>query len=123
MKKNTDLRFPLALGAALALFSSAQAQPFEGNGPPEIILHRPNPSTGFAPTTGSNSKINPTISYHGGPVIGTPNVYVIWYGLWTISQQSIIIGFLNSIGGSPYFNINTTYPSSSIGISGLVTYS
>jgi len=123
MKTNLGLRFTLALAAVFAVFGSLQAQPFEAGGPPEIILHRPNPSTGFAPTAGSNNKINPTISYHGGPVIGTPNVYVIWYGLWTPNQQLIITDFLHSIGGSPYFNINTTYASSSIGISGLVTYS
>src|SRR6266480_570710 len=109
MKTSFDMRFPLALSAAFAILCSAPAQPFEKGGPPEIIKHRPNPSTGFAPTAGSNNKINPTISYHGGPVIGTPNVYVIWYGLWTVNQQWIITDFLNSIGGSPYFDINTTY--------------
>jgi len=118
-----DLRFPCTLAAVFAVFSSAEAQRFEGGGPPEIILHPPNRSTGFAPTTGSNSKINPTISYHGGPVIGAPNVYVIWYGAWTDNQKLIITDFLNSIGGSPYFNVNTTYSISSTPINGLVTYS
>src|SRR5438034_11681249 len=118
MKTNFDLRFPLALAAVFAVFGSALAQPFEGGGPPEIILHRPNPSTGFAPTAGSNGKINPAISYHGGPVIATPNVYVIWYGVWIANQQLIITDFLNSIGGSPYFNINTTYSISSTTING-----
>ena len=123
MKTSFDMRFPLALSAAFAILCSAPAQPFEKGGPPEIIKHRPNPSTGFAPTAGSNNKMNPTISYHGGPVIGTPNVYVIWYGLWTFNQQWIITDFLNSIGGSPYFDINTTYSIASTPISGLVTYS
>lgn len=118
MKQLLHVSFAAAFVAASGSFGSAQAQPSEGGGPPEIILHRRNPSPGFA-TVGSNSKVSPAIAYHGGPVIGTPNVYVIWYGAWTANQQLIITDFLHSIGGSPYFNINTTYPP----ISGLVNYS
>jgi len=51
------------------------------------------------------------ISYHGGPVMtATKNVYYIWYGNWSgNSATSILTDLANSIGGSPYFNINTTY--------------
>lgn len=51
------------------------------------------------------------ISYHGGPVMNAPiNAYVIWYGNWgTDSATTILPDFLRGIGGSPYFNINTTY--------------
>jgi hypothetical protein len=51
------------------------------------------------------------ITYHGGPVMtsGT-NVYYIWYGNWSgNSAPSILTTLGSSIGGSPYFNINTTY--------------
>jgi hypothetical protein len=51
------------------------------------------------------------ISYHGGPVLlGTPNVYFIWYGNWgTNSANTILTNFISHEGGSPYYNINTTY--------------
>ncbi|HWR13236.1 MAG TPA: hypothetical protein VN577_00295 [Terriglobales bacterium] len=51
------------------------------------------------------------ISYHGGPVmLGTVNVYYIWYGNWSgNSATSILTDFIQNIGGSPYYNINTTY--------------
>jgi hypothetical protein len=51
------------------------------------------------------------INYHGGPLIlGGTNVYYIWYGNWSgNSATNILTDFAGSIGGSPYFNINTTY--------------
>ncbi len=51
------------------------------------------------------------INYHGGPVLlGTTNVYYIWYGNWSgNSAVAILTDFANTIGGSQYFNINTTY--------------
>ena len=60
---------------------------------------------GFA-RTGTNG-----ISYHGGPVmLGTTNVYFIWYGNWSGNTATTILpDFIGNLGGSPYFNINTTY--------------
>jgi hypothetical protein len=51
------------------------------------------------------------ISYHGGPVVlGTPNIYFIWYGNWSGNNATTILAdWANGIGGSAYYNINSTY--------------
>jgi hypothetical protein len=58
------------------------------------------------PGSGTNG-----ISYHGGPLIlGTVDVYYIWYGNWSgNSATTILTDLAGSLGGSPYYNINTTY--------------
>src|SRR5437660_10041906 len=66
---------------------------------------------------------DPGIYYHGGPVILAQKVAVIYWASGTIypggpapgsngagSADGSLIGFfLNHLGGSPYYNINTTY--------------
>src|SRR5262245_32220250 len=51
------------------------------------------------------------IAYRGGPVMtGVVKVYYIWYGTWNGNTAPLILENLaQSIGGSPYYNINTTY--------------
>jgi Phosphate-induced protein 1 conserved region len=53
------------------------------------------------------------ITQHGGPVmLGTTNVYYIWYGNWAgNSGVQILTDFMNNLGGSPWYNIITTYTS------------
>jgi hypothetical protein len=37
-------------------------------------------------------------------------MYYIWYGTaWDTSSKNLLVNLGNNIGGSPYFNINTTY--------------
>jgi hypothetical protein len=48
--------------------------------------------------------------YHHGPVMtGTTNVYFIWYGTWTAIEKALVDKFVQNIGGTPYYDINTTY--------------
>lgn len=51
-----------------------------------------------------------TILYHGGPVmIASTNLYVVYYGAFTANQHAILDTFLENLGGSPAFNVNTEY--------------
>src|SRR5438270_13488873 len=65
----------------------------------ETLTHAKNAAGGG----GSNT----TMMFHGGPVIlGTVNVYYIWYGNWSGNNAtSILTDLAANIGGSPYFNI------------------
>ncbi|HEX9102724.1 MAG TPA: hypothetical protein VF997_10995, partial [Polyangia bacterium] len=65
------------------------------------------------------------ISYHGGPVmLGTVNIYYIWYGSWAgNSATTILTNFISNLGGSAYEHINTTYyDGSNTHVSGLLNY-
>jgi hypothetical protein len=66
---------------------------------------------GKAKKGGGGPGPTPNIVSHGGPVmLGVTNVYYIWYGDWSNNTApAILTDFAKSIGGSPYFNINTTY--------------
>jgi hypothetical protein len=60
------------------------------------------------------------ILYHNGQVmIGSSNLYIIWYGCWDStcagdsSARSILEDFAYHVGSSPYFQINAGYPNES----------
>ncbi|HVG21263.1 MAG TPA: hypothetical protein VNI02_19625 [Blastocatellia bacterium] len=110
------------------------------------IIHRINPhgadrtvrAKGFtaadAPsgrvlTQGSTGVATPNMTYHGGPLISTPVVYLIWYGNWnqtngadTPAAQAVVRDFVRSIGGSPYYRLNTTASAGGFTITGNVTF-
>ena len=72
------------------------------------------------PKSGGNG-----ISYHGGPLLtGAPNIYYIWYGNWSgNSATSILTDLAQNIGGSSYYNINTTYYNgSNVHVSNVANY-
>src|SRR5437660_7313646 len=75
--------------------------------------------------SGKQGPNNTGIFYHGGPLIlGGTNVYYIWYGDWSgNSATTILTDLAGNIGGSPYFNINTTYSNgSNVHVSNSVSY-
>ena len=48
--------------------------------------------------------------YRNNPImLGTIPIYIIWYGTWTSSKQTIVRDFLNSLSNSNWLNIQTTY--------------
>jgi hypothetical protein len=85
-------------------------------------------SGGSGSTGGTTSS---GIFYHGGPLMtaATTNVYYIWYGSWDgNSAVPILTDLASTIGGSPYYNINTSYtdgagkrPSNSVSYAGSTT--
>lgn len=77
---------------------------------------RPKNSAVKSTSQSSTSQPNPTyngIDYHGGPVMNDPhgvNVYLIWYGNWSNdTQPAIVTDFVKRLGGTAYFNINSSY--------------
>src|SRR5436190_5006544 len=136
----------LAVLAAVCLFRASQllnpAHAQNGGGP---VVHRVNPESlpdngpetnrgnrpgiGDALTTGGTGVVTPAITYHGGALIQTPSIYIIWYGNWNQSNgsdtpagQQIVRDFAGSIGGSPYFLLNTSYSTGGYNITGNVTF-
>ena len=56
----------------------------------------------------------PVILYHGGPVMVSPkDLYVIYYGSFTSTQHAILDNFLQNLGGSGAFNVNSEYSDAS----------
>ena len=81
---------------------------------------------GHAPNGGAKATGN-GIFYHGGPVmLGTVKAFYIWYGSWPTGAgtvQDVLTDFASNIGGSPYYNINTTYYNgSNVHLSNSVTF-
>src|SRR5262245_42960596 len=129
MKKFFHLSLAVSLLLILGVFTATNAQT-EGQGAPEIIKHGANPhDIGSAPTAGGTGVVTPAITYHNGPLITTPTIYYIFYGNWNQANgsddangQQILRDFANGIGGSPYFDLNTTYSTSSYTITGNVVF-
>ncbi len=87
-----------------------------------IMLTRDGYAQAFA-RTGALKSSGTGIYYHGGPIIYTPRIAAIYWASSTIynggptpgttgsgSQDGSLVGFfMRNLGGSPYWNINTTY--------------
>lgn len=64
------------------------------------------------------------IYYGGGPIMGgSTNVYVIFYGTWPTKSVGIINGYLQHLGGTHQYKVNTTYSdTTSTHIQNIVNY-
>lgn len=89
-------------------------------------------SNSTSPTLAFDSTAT-NLPYNGGPVmLGTVNLYFIWYGDWANSNPDAVFlleNLADNIGGSDYWNIQTTYfdsngnnPSNSVLFQGSVAY-
>jgi hypothetical protein len=97
----------LSMGAACAGTVNESAVVFLPDGKGGHVI---DPSALPADGSKQNAK---KIQYRGGPLLNSPNgvnVYYIWYGNWSADQSpAILADFAQHLGGSPYWNINTTY--------------
>ena len=120
MKRSIAIFVGLIMLALISVFSVAfsQGQSQELADSPKVIARSRN-NNGEQPTgpakTGNAKPGSNGITYHGGPLLGVVGgppltAYYIWYGNWSgNSATTILTDFAQNIGGSPYFNINTTY--------------
>ncbi len=90
---------------------------------PRLHLMLPRGQVRAGPLRGGAAEVDNGIYYHGGPVILAQKVAAIYWSSRTIyaggpapgttgpgSADGSLIGyFLNNLGGSPYYDINTTY--------------
>ena len=90
-------------------------------------LFGPTLRGGRAATTGGTTSTTALVN-HGGPVMNTPKIYIIWYGNWnqtngsdTPAGQQIVRDWAANIGNSAHFRLNSSYPPTN-SISGLVSF-
>jgi hypothetical protein len=108
----------VAVATVIAACSDPVASPVAPAGAPPPLAARGAPAPSHPSGKGIGvigSKVNRTtqqIEYHGGPVmLGTPQVYFVWYGNWAgmTARQQILTDLVSNLGGSSYFQINTLY--------------
>lgn len=93
--KKVSIAVLLALCACCALAQDAESAPIHG-------------TKVYVP--GMNAPVTSQIYYGGGPIMGgSTNVYVIFYGKWPTKSVNIINGYLQHLGGSHNYKVNTTY--------------
>jgi hypothetical protein len=116
MRRSVGVFVAIKLVALLGVIGFAFSQPKSELANANKIVHRlladkDESKNKDAHPNSDRSQGSNGISYHGGPVMtGTTLVYYIWYGNWGgNSANTILEHFAKNIGGSPYFNINTTY--------------
>ncbi len=97
-----------AFVAVTAAYAQSGVEAMRPPGEAVRQMHR-SPLRGAAAASGKLQAAN-GVMYHNGPLmLGTVNLYLIFYGSWGPKQIALITNWAGHIGGSPYFNINTTY--------------
>jgi hypothetical protein len=97
----TKLITPLAIALSLAL---------------SVLAGPASAQNGNSPASSGATRTDSRILYHNGPVLlGTQNIYLIWYGNWAnrSDDQILLADFVSNLGWSPYFRINSGYPDAS----------
>ncbi|HEY9028300.1 MAG TPA: hypothetical protein VIP05_28665 [Burkholderiaceae bacterium] len=98
----------LALSALAAAALAASSFAASAAGPAGYVLTRDHQAALQVAPAASKK-----IEYQNGPVMTDPNgvnVYVIWYGDWSNNTATTIVpDFFNHLGGSAWYNINSTY--------------
>ncbi len=112
----------ILVSAALGACAVDSATPLEDHGADSALAPtgRHRTRTAFTPdvvVTGNG------INYNGGPVLeNTVHAYYIWYGNWAgNTAPTILSDFMTNLGGSPYYNINTTYGDNSGDVANSIT--
>jgi hypothetical protein len=99
LKHLLSLILLVSVGVALGI---APAETINGTG-----IRRP---FGYSLDSSDAEARTPKILYHGGPILlGSVPVYIIYYGAFPSITTSVVNDFFTNIGGSPQYNVNTTY--------------
>ena len=122
MKRILGVSLAIAVFAAFGMMESASSQGNTqefANQKKIIARARHNnddvPNNNAHPGGGAKPNRGNGITYHGGPLMGVVGgspvyAYYIWYGDWSgNSAVTILTDLAQNIGGSPYYNINSTY--------------
>ncbi|MEO8368835.1 MAG: hypothetical protein ABI806_06525 [Candidatus Solibacter sp.] len=121
----TVIAFGLGVGSLLAQGqgqNGGAGRPSDEDPGFKVAIHSRN-QLEEAPTKGGTTSLSP-ITDHGGPKMGTPNPYLIWYGNWNQSNatdtpggQAIVRDFLAGLSNSGYYQINMSYngPTGAVG--------
>ena len=114
--RRSDRRYNQIILAGITALTLATGVFAQQPGPHEVIAHKTNPHGDASPTAGSTGSQIPLITYHGGAVMNTPTVYLIWYGNWnqtngtdTAAGQIIVRDFVFGLNNSGYYQINTSF--------------
>jgi len=93
--------FPLYLVLSCSLLIAAQNTPANDRRP-------------FDKKVNAGASRTPVILYHGGPVmVSAKDLYVIYYGSFTATQHNILDTFLQNLGGTGAYNVNSEYTNGS----------